>query len=117
MDEKRFVSWEERIISKEKGNRKVHYYLIDSMGDSVLAVEGTERSIRHMLYVVSEGFINDYASFTNVITATKWRTRREVIDWLSEVVSKQQKSRCGESYAYLLLFNGCFLILKTVVGP
>ncbi|CAO2823577.1 unnamed protein product [Amaranthus hypochondriacus] len=102
MDEKRFVSWEERIISKEKGNRKVHYYLIDSMGDSVLAVEGTERSIRHMLYVVSEGFINDYASFTNVITATKWRTRREVIDWLSEVVSKQQKSRCDAGIVQLI---------------
>lgn len=84
------MSWEERIISQERGNRVVHYFITDSFGNSVLAVEGTERSVRHMTYVVSEGFVMDYGSFSNVNFATKWRSRREVIDWLTKLVAKHQ---------------------------
>ena len=50
-----FVEWKEQFVSQERGNRVVHYYLKDSAGESVLAVVGTERSVRHMCYVV-EGF-------------------------------------------------------------
>lgn len=83
-----FESWEERVISPEKGNRVVHYYLKDSTGNSVLAVVGTERSIRHMIYVVSEDFIYIYGSTTRVHAETKWRARREVVEWLTSVVSR-----------------------------
>ncbi|KAL3519284.1 hypothetical protein ACH5RR_017433 [Cinchona calisaya] len=82
-----FVSWEERIISQEKGNRVVHYYLRESSENSILAVVGTERSIRHMIYVVTEDFVDAYG-FTGIVTArTKWRARREVVEWLTELVS------------------------------
>lgn len=86
-----FVSWEEHIICHERGSRVVHFYLKDTLGDSVLAVVGTERSIRHMMYVVSDEFLHDYGSegFINN-TCTKWRARREVVDWLSSIVSKCQ---------------------------
>lgn len=83
-----FVAWEERIISQEKGKRVVHYYLRESSAKSILAVVGTERSIRHMIYVVSQGFVDAYG-FTGIVTAgMKWRARREVVEWLTELVSE-----------------------------
>ncbi|XP_021719825.1 uncharacterized protein LOC110687479 [Chenopodium quinoa] len=98
--EKGFVSWDERIISQEKGNRTVHYYLNDSVGDSVLAIQGTERSVRHMIYVVFDDFVNRYGSVCNVNSATKWRSRREVVDWLNKLVAKNQHLLpLSESYA------------------
>lgn len=83
-----FKSWEERVISLEKGNRVVHYYLKDSAGNSVLAVVGTERSIRHMIYVVLEEFLYIYGFTTRVHAETKWRARQEVVEWLTSVVSR-----------------------------
>ncbi|GAU38962.1 hypothetical protein TSUD_378380 [Trifolium subterraneum] len=44
-----FVSWEEELICQERGNRVIHFYLRDMSGNSVLAVVGTERSVRHMM--------------------------------------------------------------------
>ncbi|KAL6656933.1 hypothetical protein ACP70R_004713 [Stipagrostis hirtigluma subsp. patula] len=85
-----FVRWREEFVSQERGSRVVHYYLDDAVGGSHLAVVGTERSLRHMLYVVSEDFRRAQgcgggggddggpASF-----ARKWRSRREVVDWLA----------------------------------
>ncbi|GMH15751.1 hypothetical protein Nepgr_017592 [Nepenthes gracilis] len=83
-----FVAWEEQIISQEKGNRLVHFFLKDPSGNSVLAVIGTERSIRHMVYVVSDKFVEDYGPMTYINFSTKWRARREVIDWLTLLVTK-----------------------------
>lgn len=76
-----FVKWSERFISQERGHRVVHYYLEDSSGDSYLAVIGTERSLRHMLYVVTEEFCQVYDKLQ--LSALKWRSRREVVDWLA----------------------------------
>ncbi|WOK99221.1 hypothetical protein Cni_G07933 [Canna indica] len=78
-----FVKWSERFISQERGRRVVHYYLEDSTGDSHLAVIGTERSLRHMLYVVSEEFCQVYGSDGLSVSSLKWRSRREVVDWLA----------------------------------
>ncbi|KAL5197869.1 hypothetical protein ABZP36_001381 [Zizania latifolia] len=82
-----FVRWREEFVSQERGSRVVHYYLEDVAGESHLAVVGTERSLRHMLYVVSEDFREaqgcggvDGGAGT---LARKWRSRREVVDWLS----------------------------------
>ncbi|KAL2473511.1 agenet domain-containing protein/bromo-adjacent-like proteiny (BAH) domain-containing protein [Forsythia ovata] len=82
------MAWEERIISQEKGNRVVHYYLKDSNANSVLAVVGTERSVRHMIYVVTEDFIRVYGCTRTVHVGTKWRARRDVVEWLSSIVSR-----------------------------
>lgn len=78
-----FVEWREDIISQERGSRVVHYYLTDSNGESHLAVVGTERSLRHMLYVVSDEFHQAYCSGKSAVPGLKWRSRREVVDWLT----------------------------------
>ncbi|KAK6917860.1 Bromo adjacent homology (BAH) domain [Dillenia turbinata] len=87
-----FVAWEERIISQERGNRVVHYYFKDSFGDYVLAVVGTERSIRHMIYVVTDDFLMDYGSGKFINSCTKWRARREVVEWLNSMVPRRHSS-------------------------
>ncbi|XP_019435679.1 PREDICTED: uncharacterized protein LOC109342113 isoform X2 [Lupinus angustifolius] len=84
-----FVEWKEQFVSQERGNRVVHYYLKDSAGESVLAVVGTERSLRHMFYVVSEEFLEIYAKEGSISAGFKWRSRREVVDWLTSTLSKQ----------------------------
>ncbi|KAL6281897.1 hypothetical protein ACE6H2_012826 [Prunus campanulata] len=83
-----FVSWEEHTLCQERGNRVVHYYLKEASGEFVLAVIGTERSIRHMMYVVSEEFVETYGSKGFINACTKWRARREVVEWLTSLVSR-----------------------------
>lgn len=85
-----FVSWEEHIICHERGSRVVHFYLKDKSGTLVLAVVGTERSIRHMIYVVSDEFLNVCGTEGSINASMKWRARREVVDWLTLLVSKCQ---------------------------
>ncbi|KAE8125402.1 hypothetical protein FH972_020213 [Carpinus fangiana] len=85
-----FVEWKEEFVSQERGNRVVHYFLKDSGGESVLAVVGTERSVRHMFYVVAEEFLQVYGKESSIHAGYKWRSRREVVDWLTSMLSKQQ---------------------------
>ncbi|XP_059624813.1 uncharacterized protein LOC132267922 [Cornus florida] len=92
VDSNAFVAWEEHIISQERGNRVVHFYLKDASGNLVLAVVGTERSIRHMIYVVSDEFLQAYESKGFITASTKWRARREVVDWLKSLLSEQHPS-------------------------
>ncbi|KAK2998555.1 hypothetical protein RJ639_024040, partial [Escallonia herrerae] len=87
-DNHRFVAWEEHIISQEKGNRRVHYYLKDLFGDLVLAVVGTERSLRHMVYVFSDDFIKCSGSNRAISASKKWLAKREVVNWLTSFVMK-----------------------------
>ncbi|XXG81890.1 hypothetical protein AAC387_Pa09g2428 [Persea americana] len=87
-----FVEWKEEFISQERGSRVVHYFLKNSDGDSVLAVVGTERSLRHMVYVVSDDFLQFCGSEMSNHACFKWRSRREVVDWLTSLLSKQQQS-------------------------
>ncbi|XP_022716241.1 uncharacterized protein LOC111275279 isoform X2 [Durio zibethinus] len=82
-----FVGWEEHIICQERGNRVVHFYLKEASGILVLAVVGTERSIRHMMYVVSGEFVQAYGIHGFINANTKWRARREVVEWLQSLVS------------------------------
>nr|GMC70038.1 duf724 domain-containing protein 3 [Ipomoea batatas] len=86
-----FVEWKEQFVSKERGNRVVHYFLKDSTGESVLAVVGTERSVRHMFYVVSEEFLKVHGAETSVHAGFRWRSRREVVNWLTSMLSKQNR--------------------------
>ncbi|XP_050216805.1 uncharacterized protein LOC126667774 [Mercurialis annua] len=84
-----FVEWKEQFVSQERGNRVVHYFLKDSAGESVRAVIGTERSVRHMFYVVAEEFVEAYGAEHSIHAGFKWRSRREVVDWLTSMLSKQ----------------------------
>ncbi|RYR20968.1 hypothetical protein HN51_035656 [Arachis hypogaea] len=92
-----FVEWKEQFVSQERGNRVVHYYLKDSDGESILAVVGTERSVRHMFYVVADEFLEICGKEGSVPAGFKWRSRREVVDWLTSTLSKQhlQGDRSG----------------------
>ncbi|XP_076897589.1 uncharacterized protein LOC143550928 [Bidens hawaiensis] len=84
-----FVEWKEQYVSKERGKRVVHYFLKDALGESVLAVVGTERSVRHMLYVVAEEFLKANEAESSVMAGYRWRSRREVVNWLTSMLSKQ----------------------------
>ncbi|MED6123059.1 hypothetical protein PIB30_045749 [Stylosanthes scabra] len=92
-----FVEWKEQFVSQERGNRVVHYYLKDSDGESILAVVGTERSVRHMFYVVADEFLEICGKEGSVPAGFKWRSRREVVDWLTSTLSKKhlQGDRSG----------------------
>ncbi|KAK9935869.1 hypothetical protein M0R45_012743 [Rubus argutus] len=92
-----FVAWEEHMLCHERGNRVVHYYLKEASGESVLAVIGTERSIRHMLYVVSDDFLHNYGSTGFINACTRWRARREVVNWLGSLVSRPPCSQLSNS--------------------
>lgn len=87
-----FVEWKEEFVSRERGKRIVHYILKDSCGNSILAVVGTERSLRHMVYVVAEEFLNCSDSDNPIQAGFKWRSRREVVDWLTSLLAKQQQA-------------------------
>ncbi|KAJ8754944.1 hypothetical protein K2173_015456 [Erythroxylum novogranatense] len=84
-----FVEWKEQFVSQERGRRVVHYFLKDSAGESVLAVVGTERSVRHMFYIVAEEFVRLHGPENSIHAGFKWRSRREVVDWLTSMLSKQ----------------------------
>lgn len=87
IDDPCFVEWKEHFVSQERGHRIVHYYLKDSAGESFLAVVGTERSVRHMCYVIAEEFLEICGM--EIPPGFKWRSRREVVDWLTSMLSKQ----------------------------
>ncbi|KAM1347979.1 hypothetical protein ACFX2I_037051 [Malus domestica] len=92
-----FVSWEEHTLCQERGSRVVHYYLKEASGELVLAVVGTERSIRHMVYVLSDEFVETYESKGFINVCTKWRARREVVEWLTSLVSRRCWSEFPDS--------------------
>ncbi|CAI9755193.1 unnamed protein product [Fraxinus pennsylvanica] len=87
-DNKVYVGWEERVMRRESGNRLVHFYLNDAAGNSLLAVVGTERSLRHMVYSVTEDFIRVFGSTIEVHSGMKWQTKREVVDLLISIASR-----------------------------
>lgn len=93
VSERYFVEWKEQYVSKERGNRVVHYFLKDNSGESILAVVGTERSVRHMFYVVSDEFFSAHGADNSVQAGFRWRSRREVVNWLTSMLSKQHKQQ------------------------
>ncbi|XP_030456992.2 uncharacterized protein LOC115677890 [Syzygium oleosum] len=89
-DKDGFVGWEEQIVCAERGNRVAHYYLKDASGNSVLAVVGTERSIRHMMYIATDDFVQLYGSNGLIKGYKKWRARREVVELLASLVQNSE---------------------------
>lgn len=105
-----FVEWKELFVSKERGNRVVHYFLKDISGESILAVVGTERSVRHMFYVVSEEFLNVQGADNSVHAGFRWRSRREVVNWLTSRLSKQHRHSDRSNSMFLLnLYPGFYV--------
>lgn len=107
---RRFIEWKEQFISQERGNRVVHYYLKDSAGESILAVVGTERSLRHMFYVVAEEFLQVFGKEGAIHAGFKWRSRREVVDWLTSMLSKQHLLGDRSCKLKIITFCYCFLL-------
>ncbi|XP_078430088.1 agenet and bromo-adjacent homology (BAH) domain-containing protein [Wolffia australiana] len=97
MNGRDFVEWREHFVSQERGSRVVHFFLEDSSGDSCLAAVGTERSLRHMLYVVAEEFLQEAGIEKSAASNLKWRSRREVVDWLKTFLPKQTCVRDASS--------------------
>lgn len=110
-DDRWFVEWKEQFVSQERGHRVVHYYLKDSAGESILAVVGTERSIRHMCYVVAEEFLEVFGMECSIPPGFKWRSRREVVDWLTSMLSKQhvRGDRSGKLMLLMSNLTSCFI--------
>ncbi|KAG0564630.1 hypothetical protein M758_8G121300 [Ceratodon purpureus] len=92
-----FVDWEEQFVSHDRGSRVVHYYLKDRHGQNSLAVVGTERSLRHMVYVVCDDFLPLAGLDKSATSAFKWRARREVVEWLQTLLTKT-RSASSEQY-------------------
>lgn len=107
---KRFVDWEEQFVSHDRGSRVVHYYLRDRHGQNSLAVVGTERSLRHMVYVVCDEFLPLAGLDKSTTSAFKWRARREVVEWLQSLLTK---TRPGSSEQYHSS-GGCSLSMRLV---
>lgn len=91
-----FVSWYEVFVSSDRGRREVHYYLKRGDGASDLAVVGKEKSLRHMSYhyALQNQFLNSLGLFSSL---TKLKSRREVIEWLSAVVSESKRKTAQPS--------------------
>uniref|UniRef100_A0A0A9ELF4 Uncharacterized protein n=1 Tax=Arundo donax TaxID=35708 RepID=A0A0A9ELF4_ARUDO len=91
----RWTQWEEEVVSNDRGRRLVHYFLRGPGGERELAVVGRERSPRHMSYAVQGRFLRSLAAAAGAGAGAgadggvprKWRSRREVVDWLSSLVS------------------------------
>ncbi|RWR74975.1 Bromo adjacent BAH domain-containing protein [Cinnamomum micranthum f. kanehirae] len=98
MESRSFVSWEEILVSNEKGRREVHYYLKRSDGGSDLAVVGKERSLRHMSYAAPNLFLRSLRP----LSPLRWRSRREVVDWLSSLVTDSHSQESSPSVDRLL---------------
>ncbi|CAL5006097.1 unnamed protein product [Urochloa decumbens] len=108
----RWTQWEEVVVSNDRGRRLVHYYLRGEGDTKELAVVGRERSPRHMSYAVQGRLLRSLAAAAGAVAVApspsrspsaagagdggaprRWRSRREVVDWLSSLVS-------GCSYGY-----------------
>ncbi|XP_064940258.1 uncharacterized protein LOC135593872 isoform X1 [Musa acuminata AAA Group] len=99
-----YVAWQEVVVSNDKGRRVVHYYLKGAGGGADLAVVGREKSLRHMSYAVPSQFVRSLKARPHLLPSLpsssashlpsasafpfKWRSRREVIDWLSSLVQE-----------------------------
>ncbi|KAM0952712.1 putative BAH domain, Agenet-like domain, Agenet domain, plant type [Dioscorea sansibarensis] len=91
-----YAAWEEIEVSTDKGRREVHFYLKRGDGLADLAVVGREKSVRHMAYHVTSQFLRTalavYMSAPSVSSGAarfsfKWRSKREVVDWLKTFIS------------------------------
>lgn len=107
-----FCSWEERIVSAKKRERKVGFFLKNiGSGEYTLAIIGKQSIVGHMSYDVYGSFARNYASHLSPRQALKWSTKREVVDWLStlitlpntEIVQEVEYAKEGNSFFKVLI--------------
>ncbi|KAI3720011.1 hypothetical protein L6452_20918 [Arctium lappa] len=91
-----FVKWEEVYSKNPRGRREVRYYLKRRDGTSVLAVVGKEKNSGHDMKPSSSSSSYRYAIRDKSLFlssnlpfefSSKLRSRREVIDWISSLVT------------------------------
>ncbi|KAI3497896.1 hypothetical protein L2E82_13864 [Cichorium intybus] len=91
-----FVNWEEVSSTNQRGRREVRYYLKRRDGTSDLAVVGKEKKPGYETKMSSSSFRYRYAIRDKSLfpssdipfeTSSKLRSRRQVIDWLSSLVT------------------------------
>lgn len=111
-----FVSWEEQIVCSDRGRRLVHFYMKKASGESMLSVIGTERSIRHMLYVGTDELLQTCGNHRLIKPSMKWRARREVVDLLNSLVSGTYKLTTCKMIKFFTNFGllFCSLLPKQV---
>ncbi|KAL6573678.1 hypothetical protein OROHE_002137 [Orobanche hederae] len=91
-----YVDWKEVVVSTDKGRREVHYYLKRGGGGSGsggdLVIVGKEKSAGHMSYRYTTKNNKLLPSILNHSSTLKLRSRKEVIDWLSSILSVNSRS-------------------------
>lgn len=94
-----FVNWEEVFSTNHRGRKEVRYYLKRRDGTSDLAVVGKEKTSGHTKSSSSCRYryaIRDESLFPSLNLPfelpSKLRSRREVIDWLSGIVTDHSVS-------------------------
>ncbi|KAK4752375.1 hypothetical protein SAY87_021173 [Trapa incisa] len=93
-----FVSWEEQIMCGDRGGRLVHFYLKKASGESMLSVIGTERSIRHMLYVGTDELRLVCGNHRLIKSSLRWRAKREAVDFLNSLVSDSRMEDSAQCF-------------------
>lgn len=66
-----------------------------------------------MFYVVADEFLRAHGKESSVHAGFKWRSRREVVDWLTSMLSKQHSS--GD-HSGLACFSFLIFYFISIVG-
>lgn len=77
-----YVSWEEVVVSQERGHRLVHYVLRRGDGGRDVAVLGKERSLRHISY----RYTSKIRSIFSADMLVELRSRKDVVDWCNSII-------------------------------
>ncbi|GFQ01683.1 hypothetical protein PHJA_002312200 [Phtheirospermum japonicum] len=80
--------WEECKIHDKKDHRIVHYHLVDTTPNSLLAVVGIERSRKHMTYSATKYFLQVFGSTSTVHAGNRWKSRKDVAEFISSINSR-----------------------------
>ena len=78
-----------------RGSRVIHYSLKRQDGSLTLAVVGIERNFRHVSYAIQE-----FETLLGIDRldpmASKWRSRRDVVDWLKNFIRTESTFSSSE---------------------
>lgn len=99
-EQKRYVTWEEKFVSMDKGRREVRYFLKKKSGELDLALIGKEKSSRHMSYHYAIRN-SSFAPFFRL------KSRREVVNWLDSIVQ-------GQFHFYLFVLSTFLSVLFVI---
>lgn len=78
----------ETTFSEVEGHRVLHYYLLSTSKDPLLAVVANEKNDRHFRYMISEDYIKVFGSTDKINVHTSWTSRVPVKEWLTSLVRR-----------------------------